>query len=130
MGTGAPRFYLPLDQQLPQPNFAQFVVTAQCGGRPRVAGRAGSEPVLREHFPRCARACRGWKTARRWAIPVQFRVSGDEYRARCAAIAEQVAAASSAPTDRTANVQFDWDEPLEAVGASSKSTRARRASWA
>ena len=29
VGTGAPRFYLPLDQQLPQPNFAQFVVTAK-----------------------------------------------------------------------------------------------------
>jgi multidrug efflux pump subunit AcrB len=29
VGTGAPRFYLPLDQQLQQPNFAQFVVTAK-----------------------------------------------------------------------------------------------------
>ena len=26
VGTGSPRFYLPLDQQLPQANFAQFVV--------------------------------------------------------------------------------------------------------
>jgi len=29
VGTGAPRFYLPLDQQLPSSNFAQFVVTAK-----------------------------------------------------------------------------------------------------
>ncbi|EUC20890.1 acriflavin resistance protein, partial [Burkholderia sp. BT03] len=29
VGTGAPRFYLPLDQQLQQPNFAQFVITAK-----------------------------------------------------------------------------------------------------
>ena len=29
VGTGAPRFYLPLDQRLPTPNFAQFVVTAK-----------------------------------------------------------------------------------------------------
>ncbi|MFP3740563.1 hypothetical protein, partial [Burkholderia sp. SIMBA_019] len=29
VGTGAPRFYLPLDQQLTQPNFAQFVITAK-----------------------------------------------------------------------------------------------------
>ena len=27
--AGAPRFYLPLDQQLAAPNFAQFVVTAK-----------------------------------------------------------------------------------------------------
>src|SRR5690606_3999129 len=29
VGTGSPRFYLPLDQQLPQANFAQFVVRAR-----------------------------------------------------------------------------------------------------
>src|SRR5882757_8587832 len=29
VGAGAPRFYLPLDQQLAAPNFAQFVVTAR-----------------------------------------------------------------------------------------------------
>ena len=28
VGTGSPRFYLPLDQQLPAANFAQFVVRA------------------------------------------------------------------------------------------------------
>jgi multidrug efflux pump len=28
VGTGSPRFYLPLDQQLPQANFAQFVILA------------------------------------------------------------------------------------------------------
>src|SRR5690606_24175907 len=28
VGTGSPRFYLPLDQQLPQTNFAQFVIRA------------------------------------------------------------------------------------------------------
>ncbi|RAG74353.1 AcrB/AcrD/AcrF family protein, partial [Burkholderia multivorans] len=29
VGSGAPRFYLPLDQQLQLPNFAQFVITAK-----------------------------------------------------------------------------------------------------
>ena len=29
VGTGSPRFYLPLDQQLPAANFAQFVVLAR-----------------------------------------------------------------------------------------------------
>jgi multidrug efflux pump len=29
VGTGSPRFYLPLDQQLPAASFAQFVVLAK-----------------------------------------------------------------------------------------------------
>ncbi|PGR08837.1 efflux RND transporter permease subunit, partial [Priestia megaterium] len=29
VGTGSPRFYLPLDQQLPASSFAQFVVLAK-----------------------------------------------------------------------------------------------------
>jgi len=29
VGSGSPRFYLPLDQQLPAANFAQFVITTQ-----------------------------------------------------------------------------------------------------
>ena len=33
VGTGSPRFYLPLDQQLPATNFAQFVVLARTSNR-------------------------------------------------------------------------------------------------
>src|SRR6185312_8027092 len=39
VGAGAPRFYLPLDQQLAAPNFAQFVVTAKSvKAREKLAG--------------------------------------------------------------------------------------------
>src|SRR3569833_2826999 len=43
VGAGAPRFYLPLDEQLPAPNFAQFVVTTK-----NVKARERLAPVLAE----------------------------------------------------------------------------------
>ena len=41
VGTGSPRFYLPLDQQLPAANFAQFVLHAQGHRGARGDPRAG-----------------------------------------------------------------------------------------
>ncbi|PYE27814.1 multidrug efflux pump subunit AcrB [Paraburkholderia silvatlantica] len=110
VGTGAPRFYLPLDQQLQQPNFAQFVITAKdvetreqlmhwldaklekdfSGARTRVARLENGPPV---------------------GFPIKFRVSGDDI-ATVHAIAETVAEKTRADS-RTRNVQFDWDEPAE-----------------
>ncbi|ACC72682.1 efflux RND transporter permease subunit [Paraburkholderia phymatum] len=110
VGTGAPRFYLPLDQQLQQPNFAQFVITAKdvetreelmhwldaklekdfSGVRTRVARLENGPPV---------------------GFPIKFRVSGDDV-ATVRSIAETVADKTRADS-RTRNVQFDWDEPAE-----------------
>jgi multidrug efflux pump subunit AcrB len=110
VGTGAPRFYLPLDQQLQQPNFAQFVITARSvehreelmhwldaklekefsGVRTRVARLENGPPV---------------------GFPIKFRVSGDDI-ATVRSIAETVADKVRADS-RTRNVQFDWDEPAE-----------------
>ncbi|WP_028230814.1 efflux RND transporter permease subunit [Paraburkholderia mimosarum] len=110
VGTGAPRFYLPLDQQLQQPNFAQFVITAKdvetreelmhwldaklekdfSGARTRVARLENGPPV---------------------GFPIKFRVSGDDI-ATVRSIADTVAEKVRADS-RTRNVQFDWDEPAE-----------------
>src|SRR5581483_8299031 len=50
VGAGAPRFYLPLDQQLAAPNFAQFVVTAKnVKAREKLAGELSE--VLRREYP-------------------------------------------------------------------------------
>ena len=110
VGTGAPRFYLPLDQQLQQPNFAQFVITAKSvenrdelmhwldaklgrefsGVRTRVARLENGPPV---------------------GFPIKFRVSGNDI-ATVRSIAEKVAEKVRADS-RTRDVQFDWDEPAE-----------------
>ncbi|SAL30254.1 acriflavin resistance protein [Caballeronia turbans] len=110
VGTGAPRFYLPLDQQLPTPNFAQFVVTAK-SVQAREALARWLDPMLRERFPAVRTRLSRLENGPPVGYPVQFRVSGDDI-GTVRHIAEQVAADMRADA-RTANVQFDWDEPSE-----------------
>ena len=110
VGTGAPRFYLPLDQQLPQPNFAQFVITAKSvDEREKLA--AWLTPTLRDDFPAIRTRLSRLENGPPVGYPVQFRVSGDDI-ATVRAIAARVAAAMRADA-RTDNVNFDWDEPAE-----------------
>ncbi|WP_321801111.1 efflux RND transporter permease subunit [Caballeronia sp. J97] len=110
VGTGAPRFYLPLDQQLPTPNFAQFVVTAKSVEAREQLAR-WLEPMLRERFPAVRTRLSRLENGPPVGYPVQFRVSGDDI-GTVRRIAEQVAADMRADA-RTTNVQFDWDEPSE-----------------
>ena len=49
-GAGAPRFYLPLDQQLAAPNFAQFVLTAH-NVKDREKLAAALSEILRTQYP-------------------------------------------------------------------------------
>jgi multidrug efflux pump subunit AcrB len=110
VGTGAPRFYLPLDQQLQQPNFAQFVVTAKTvEDREKLA--RWLDATLENDYPAARTRLSRLENGPPVGFPVQFRVSGDDIAA-VRAIAERVAATMRADT-RTRNVQFDWDEPAE-----------------
>ncbi|ACC70449.1 efflux RND transporter permease subunit [Paraburkholderia phymatum] len=110
VGSGAPRFYLPLDQQLQQPNFAQFVITAKSvEDREKLA--RWLEPKLRNDFPAIRTRLSRLENGPPVGYPVQFRVSGDDI-ATVRSIAEKVAATMRANAG-TANVQFDWDEPAE-----------------
>jgi multidrug efflux pump len=110
VGTGAPRFYLPLDQQLQQPNFAQFVITAKSVEMREQLAR-WLEPELRDHFPAIRTRLSRLENGPPVGYPVQFRVSGDDI-ATVRAIATRVAATMRADR-RTTDVQFDWDEPAE-----------------
>ncbi|KVE37710.1 efflux RND transporter permease subunit [Burkholderia sp. TSV86] len=110
VGSGAPRFYLPLDQQLQLPNFAQFVITAKSvDAREQLA--AWLQPALREQFPAARTRISRLENGPPVGYPVQFRVSGDSI-ATVRAIAEKVAATVRADA-HAVNVQFDWDEPAE-----------------
>ncbi|ACR28757.1 efflux RND transporter permease subunit [Burkholderia glumae] len=110
VGTGAPRFYLPLDQQLPQPNFAQLVVTAK-SVKDREQLASWLAPTLREQFPAIRWRLSRLENGPPVGYPVQFRVSGDSI-ATVRSIADRVAAAVRQDR-RSLNVQFDWDEPAE-----------------
>ena len=53
VGTGSPRFYLPLDQQLPQANFAQFVLLHQGRGGARGHARLADQRRRAATSPTC-----------------------------------------------------------------------------
>ncbi|RQR56883.1 AcrB/AcrD/AcrF family protein [Burkholderia sp. Bp9126] len=110
VGSGAPRFYLPLDQQLQLPNFAQFVITAKSVEEREKLAR-WLETTLRERFPAVRWRLSRLENGPPVGYPVQFRVSGDDI-ATVRGIAEKVAATVRGDA-RTVNVQFDWDEPAE-----------------
>lgn len=110
VGTGAPRFYLPLDQQLATPNFAQLVITTHSvEDRENLA--QWMAPMLRSDFPAIRSRLSRLENGPPVGYQVQFRVSGDKIPA-VRAVAEKVAAEVRADK-RSANVQFDWDEPSE-----------------
>jgi multidrug efflux pump subunit AcrB len=110
VGAGAPRFYLPLDQQLSTPNFAQFVVTAKSvKDRERLA--AALSEVLRTEYSSIRTRISRLENGPPVGFPVQFRVTGPEIGA-VRQLAQKVAEVMRGNTDTT-NVQFDWDEPAE-----------------
>ena len=110
VGSGAPRFYLPLDQQLAQPNFTQFVITAKdVEQREQLATYLDGE--LKRDFSDVRSRVSRLENGPPVGFPVQFRVDGDDI-ATVRGIAEQVAAVMRTDRDTT-NVQFDWDEPAE-----------------
>jgi multidrug efflux pump subunit AcrB len=110
IGSGAPRFYLPLDQQLPQPNFAQFVITAKSAEeRERLAQVL--DGILQRDFTAVRSRVSRLENGPPVGFPVQFRVTGDDI-ATVRRVAEQVMQVMRADP-RTRNVQFDWDEPGE-----------------
>ncbi|SAK93952.1 acriflavin resistance protein [Caballeronia catudaia] len=110
VGTGAPRFYLPLDQQLQQPNFAQFVITAK-DVETREALMHWLDAKLETDFSGVRTRVARLENGPPVGFPIKFRVSGDDI-ATVRSLAETVAQKVRADS-RTRNVQFDWDEPAE-----------------
>jgi multidrug efflux pump len=122
VGTGSPRFYLPLDQKLPQANFAQFVLLAK-DIEGREALRAWLITRFEQDFPdlqvRVARLENGPPVG----FPIQFRVSGehiDQVQALAREVADQVRAHPA-----VTNVNLDWDEPSKVVRITLDQERAR-----
>ena len=108
VGAGAPRFFLPLDEQLPAPNLAQFVVTAK-GVREREALAAALDQLLRTRYSTLRTRISRLENGPPVGFPVQFRVSGPQI-ATVRQIADQLAGRLRSDPD-TRNVQLDWDEP-------------------
>ncbi|TRX75543.1 efflux RND transporter permease subunit [Pseudomonas mangiferae] len=122
VGTGSPRFYLPLDQQLPAPSFAQFVVLTT-SIEDREAVRRWLIDTLDERFPALRSRVSRLENGPPVGYPVQFRVSGehiDEVRALARRVAAKVAA-----NPQVVSVHLDWEEPSKIVRLNVDQDRAR-----
>jgi len=122
VGAGSPRFYLPLDQQLTQSNFAQFVLVTK-DNRVREQVRERLLALFREDFPALRGRVARLENGPPVGFPVQFRVSGDDV-GRVRSIAREVRAVMEADPDLV-NVQFDWDEPSKVVRLAIDQDKAR-----
>lgn len=122
VGTGSPRFYLPLDQQLPQANFSQFVVLAK-DARSREELRSWLIREVAPQFPELQLRVTRLENGPPVGYPVQFRVSG-EHIDRVRELARQVADKVRA-NPHVANVNLDWDEPSKVVRLDIDQERAR-----
>jgi multidrug efflux pump len=111
VGTGAPRFYLPLDQQLPQPNFAQFLVTTHDVPAREALAHALDQSLANDFTAAHGRITR-LENGPPVGFPVRFRVQGKDL-STVRSIAEQVATRMRADPRVANNVQFDFDEPAE-----------------
>ncbi|GIZ11227.1 efflux RND transporter permease subunit [Pseudomonas sp. NCCP-436] len=122
VGTGSPRFYLPLDQQLPAASFAQFVVLAK-GIEEREQLRSWLIQVLNEQFPNLRSRVSRLENGPPVGYPIQFRVSGEhihEVRALARQVADKVR-----ENPHVVNVHLDWEEPSKVVILNIDQDRAR-----
>ncbi len=122
VGTGSPRFYLPLDQQLPQASFAQFVVLAK-DMQARDELRQWLSTTLNEQFSDVRTRVSLLENGPPVGYPVQFRVSGEDI-GQVRKIAQQVSA-KIAENGNVTNVHLDWQEPSKVIYLDIDQDRAR-----
>jgi len=112
VGTGSPRFYLPLDQQLAQTSFAQFVILTR-GTAEREALRAKLIALFADEAWPLIGVVTRLENGPPVGFPLQYRVSGPDVSA-LHAHAHRVAAALRG-NPHLSNVHLDWEEPSKRV---------------
>ena len=122
IGSGAPRFYLPLDQILPQTNVAQAIVMPTSletreGVRQRLIG------LLKSQFPHLRGRVKLLPNGPPVPYPVQFRVMGPDIGG-VRKIADQVKAIMSA-NPNTVGVNDNWNENVKVLRLDIDQDKAR-----
>lgn len=112
IGTGSPRFYLPLEQIFPQTNVSQIVVLPKSLAlRERV--RQKIIALFKTDFPDVRGRVKMLPNGPPVAYPVQFRVTGDN-ASQVRIIADQVKIIMRT-NPNTAGVNDNWNEPVKVV---------------
>ncbi|VAX42908.1 Cation efflux system protein CzcA [Acinetobacter calcoaceticus] len=123
VGTGSPRFYLPLDQQLPQASFAQFVVLASSlDDRDEI--RRSLETQIKQLLPQVRTRVSLLENGPPVGYPLQYRVSGEDQNL-VRQEAQKVAKLMS-ENPNTTNVHLDWGEPSKIISIQIDQDRARQ----
>jgi multidrug efflux pump len=122
VGGGSPRFYLPLDFQLSQPNFAEVVILSK-GPQDREQLRDKLIALFERDFPALQASVLRLENGPPVGFPVQFRVSGPDF-STLRQLAHEVAAVMRG-NPQLANVQLDWDLPTKVVKVEVDQSKAR-----
>jgi multidrug efflux pump len=122
IGSGSPRYYLGLDQQLPATNVSQFVIVAR-----DVKSREALRSRLIHLFEHDGFQARGnisrIENGPPVGYPVQYRISGENVET-LRSIATQVGEVMQQNTELS-NINFDWRELSKAVEIEIDQDKAR-----
>ena len=122
IGTGSPRYYLPLDIQLAHRGFAQFVILSK-DLETREALRTDLLKLFERDFPSLRASVLRLENGPPVGFPVQFRVNGDDIP-KIQEISHQIADVMRANANLT-NVQLNWEEPSKVMKVSVDQAKAR-----
>ena len=122
VGSGVPRFYLPLDQVFPQPNVSQFILLTD-GIAQRKALQEQLPPLLAEKFPQVRARVKLLSNGPPVPYPVQFRVLGPDPQ-QLRTLGDTVKQALRAHPDMR-GVNDNWNEAVKAVQLEIDQTKAR-----
>ena len=122
IGTGSPRYYLPLDIQLPHRGFAQFVILSK-DLTAREALRSDLLSLFERDFPALRASVLRLENGPPVGFPVQFRVDGSDI-AQIRQISHQIEDIMRA-NPNLANVQLGWEEPSKVIKVSIDQAKAR-----
>lgn len=122
IGSGSPRFYLPLDQQLAQRSFGQFVVLTE-NKEAREILRTELISLFEHDFPALRASVLRLENGPPVGFPVQFRVAGNDIET-IRGIAHQVADIMRG-NPNLSSVQLDWEEPSKVMRVDVDQSKAR-----
>lgn len=122
IGSGVPRFYLPLDQVFPQTNVSQLIVIPDSLER-RESLRLALPAVLAQEFPEARGRVKLLPNGPPVPYPVQFRVVGPDpkvLRVRADEVKAQMRASAT-----TRGVNDNWNEAIKVVRLEVDQSKAR-----
>ena len=122
VGTGSPRYYLPLDIQLAHRGYAQFVILSK-NLQVREALRSDLLTLFENDFPSLRASVLRLENGPPVGFPVLFRVNGNDI-VSIREISHKIADIMRG-NPNLANVQLSWEEPSKVMKVSIDQSKAR-----